>query len=101
MEINKNLLEFVWQYASTHDFVSRAIVSGIYIDKFGIEAKRIDRKPQQKAIGRKIAQMFTIMNHLGISSKFSQRTTEINREVFNIFTLEDVLKCKLSDFHKK
>ena len=78
------------------------IISGKYIDTFGIKRKRDEeRKTHQKAIGRKIGSIFIIMKNLGIVNKHSQRTVHVNREVFNTFTLQDVLKCRNSDFSKK
>jgi len=102
MEINKNLSEFVWKYASKHDFVSRAIVSGKYMDTFEVKRKRGEEKrAHQKALERKISSMFRVMRQLGIIENFSQRTVKVNRGVFNTFTLEYVLKCRLADFYKK
>ena len=86
------LKEFVWEYAKSHNYMSRVIISGKYIDTFGIKRKRDeDRKAHQRAIGRKIGSIFTIMKNLGIVNKHSQRTVHVNREVFNTFTLQDIL----------
>lgn len=104
METNQTLSEYIWEYASKHDFVSRTIIAGKYISVFEVRSQsegRDERKKLQKSLERKIASMFTIMRNLKICSKHSQTAVHINREVFNAFTLDDVLKCKLSDFHKK
>ena len=102
MEINENLSEFVWDYTSKHDFVSRAIMSGIFIDTFEVKrARGEEKKAHQKALERKVSQIFRAMRELGIIENFSQRTVKVNREVFNTFTLQDVLKCNLNDFRKK
>ena len=92
MEINKNLSEFVWEYSSNHDFVSRAIVSGMFMDKFERWEGRNERRTLQKTLERKISSMFRVMKQLGISEKYSQKTIKINREVFERFSLEDILK---------
>lgn len=91
LEINKNLLEFVWEYASTHDFVSRAIVSGKYMAMFEIKRRRDDRRTRQKELERRISSIFRITKHFGITERFSQSTVKINRAVFNNFTLNDIL----------
>lgn len=102
MEINKNLSEFVWEYTKKHDFVSRAIVSGKYMDIFEVKRKRGRRqKTHQKTLERKVSLMFRVMKHLGIVERFSQRTIKVNREVFNTFTLQEVLGYNKGDFRKK
>ena len=101
MEI-KSLSGFVWDYMASHDYCSRVIISGKFIDDFKIKREKgEEKKMQQRAIGRKIASMFTIMRGLGIVSKHTQRTVHVNREVFEAFSLQDVLKCRLSDFYKQ
>ena len=65
-----------------------------------IEGGRDERKSVQKQISRQISQMFVIMKHLGICSRYSLKAVAIDREIFNTITLPEVLKYKLSDFHK-
>ena len=100
--MDKNLSSYVWDYASKHGFVSRNTVSSKYIDKFlKIEGGRDGRKPVQKQISRQISQLFVIMKHLGICNRYSLKTVAINREIFNNFTLQHVLKYSWHDVNKK
>ena len=101
MEIDKSLSEFVWEYAQSHNYMSRVIVSGKYVDTFGNKRSRDERKKLQKKVQRKIGSMLTIMRNLGIVNKHSLSTVYVNREVFNTFTLQDVLKYNINDFCKK
>ncbi len=101
MEINKTLAEFVWNYTKDHVFCSRTIIAGKYMSHFGIKRERgRTTTERQKNLQRKISTIFTIMKNLGIATKHSQKCIHINRAVFYTFTLQDVLKYKLSDFHK-
>lgn len=97
MEINKNFAEFVWDYSAKHDFVSRAIVSGMFMDKFEMWEGRNERRTLQKSLERKILSLFRVMKALGIIERYSQRTIKVNRGVFNEFTLEDVLKYSFKE----
>ena len=80
-------------------------MAGIYIDRFGIKEiiseVRFDKKVQQKAILRKLDLLFTVLRHLGIVEKFSKKTVKINKDVFENFTLQEVLKYRLGDFYKQ
>ena len=101
METN-SLYKLVWEYAKTHNYCSRNILSAKYIDKFlKIEGGRNERTPVQKQISRQISQLFVIMKHLGICNRYSLKTVAINREIFNNFTLQDVLKYSWHDVNKK
>jgi hypothetical protein len=92
MEIKPTLSEFVWDYAKSHNYCSRIIISGKYIDKYFIGVERRDhRKPIQKQLSRKISYIFTVMKYLGICNQYSLKTVAINREKFNNSTLKDVL----------
>ena len=92
MEINETLAEFVWEYSKNHLFCSRAIIAGKYMDNFGIERGRGRTKSeQQKILQRKVSSIFTIMKRLNIATKHSQKAMRINREIFDVHTLEDVL----------
>ena len=89
---NPTLSEFVWEYAKSHNYVSRNILSGNYVDKFFKIGRRDERKPVQKQLNRKISQMFVIMKNLGICNRFSSKTVAINRKIFEKFTLQEVLE---------
>lgn len=98
MEINKNLSEFVWEYVKTHDFCSKTVISGYYVDNFGKGGgNREERRPHQKKIERRVASLFTVMKNLGILSKFSQKTVRVNRGIFDAFSLQDILTHTRND----
>jgi len=100
--MDKTLSEFIWDYMSSHNYCSRAVIAGKYIDTFGIKLKRgEERTTQQKTIMREVASLFTVMKNLGIASRYSVKTVRVNRTVFNAFSLQDVLKRNLNDFRKK
>ena len=93
-----SLAEFIWEYVKTHEYCSRAVIAGKYIDTFGIKLRRgEERRNQQKTLMRQVASMFTVMKNLGIASRYSVKTIRINRAVFNAFTLEDVLNHNRRD----
>jgi len=95
-----SLSEFIWEYVKTHDFCSRAVITGKYIDTFGIETKRVigeGKSNREKTLLRAVASMFTVMKNLGIVSRFSVKTVRVNRVVFNAFSLQDVLNHKRGD----
>ena len=95
------LSEYCWEYTKSHNYCSRSIIAGNYIEKFLNIRRRDERKPVQKKLSRQVSQLFTIMKHLGICNRFSINTIAINREIFNNFTLQDVLKYNWHDVHKK
>ena len=98
MENRLPLSEFIWEYATLHDYCSRAVIAGKYIDTFGIKLKRGEEKTnQQKSIMRKVASIFSVMKALGIASYYSKKTIRINRVVLNAFSLQDVLTHKKGD----
>lgn len=98
MSSNPSLPEFVWDYIRTHEFCSKAVIAGKYVDIFGIQLNRgMEKTKKHKALMRRVASMFTVMKVLGIASRFSNKTVRINRGVFNAFTLQDVLSYKKGD----
>lgn len=91
-EFNKTLSEFAWEYASTHIYISKRIVSGMFMDKFERAPRSFLRSERQKSLERQIAKVFRVMKELGIIERYSDRTVKVNREVFERFSLEDILK---------
>lgn len=99
------LTEFVFNYLQDHNFVSKTIVSGIYIDKNDIKNDIIDgnafsdRRRLLKSVKYKLGSIFIILKNLGIIEVYNKNTVQvINRDLMNEIGLKKILKYNVKDF---
>lgn len=98
-----SLTQFVWEYAQNHIYLSRMIISGVYVEKFNPIFKKdeyFNKREQQKAISRKLTSIFYILKQLGIVERFSQGTFKVNKEKLNEHSLDMILSHSMGDFMK-
>lgn len=106
MEIEKeSLTGFVFDYLQEHNFVSKTIVSGIYIDKNDIKNDIIDgnafsdRRRLLKTVKYKLGSIFIILKNLGIIEVYNKNTIQVvNRDLMNEIGLEKLLEYNVKDF---
>ncbi|KKN58638.1 hypothetical protein LCGC14_0550050 [marine sediment metagenome] len=93
-----NLNKFVYEYAKTHIFISKVMLSGLYATK----KDALNPQSFQKGIRRKISNIFRVYSKLGIVLKYGQNTVKIiDREKLIAFKPEEIAKYSIHDFRKK
>lgn len=99
----ESLTKFIIDYSKTHDFISKTMLSGLYISTVNpIDPYQyFNKQMRQKAIKRKMAYIFDILKNLEICEPYNKNAVKINREKLEEYSLQDILKYKNSDFNKK
>jgi hypothetical protein len=92
--IHEALLEFVFYYAKTHIYISKVMLSGIYITKINPK-HNINKKDYQRRIKRQFALILDNWRKLGLCEKYGQNTVKMNREKLKKFGLEAISKAVL------
>ena len=88
---NIPLVKFVYNYAKSHIYISKRMVSGVYITLNNPKHNRIDTKGFQKKIIRQLVLIFKIFCRLGFCERYGQNTVKINRDKLKKFSLDDIL----------
>ena len=86
----KKLVSFIFNYCISHVYVSKRMVSGLYIIKYNELYSKTDITAFQKNIMRKVSSIFHIWEKLGICRKHGQKTMKIDRDKLKEFTLKDI-----------
>ena len=91
-EENHFLEQFVYEYALNHVYLSKVMVSGLFIVKYNpILHNRADTKEYQKKIRHKIRLILNIYEKLGISKIYGKNSVKIDRNKLKEFTLKDIM----------
>jgi len=97
LEERNTLEQFVYEYAQNHVYISKNMISGMYIVKYNPEWKRTDSKELQKKIRRKIGSILINYKNLDIAERWGQTCIKINREKLNEFTPEQIKNSSLKN----
>ncbi len=98
IEVEENSLEkFVYEYAQNHVYVSKRMVSGIYISRYNPEHNNFTSTELQRRVKRKLARILITYKNLGIAERRGKNTYEINRGKLKKFTLKQIKAFSLKN----
>ncbi len=98
-KLNKSyneLVEFVYNYAQNHTYISKKMTSGVYINTANPMHDRADVKKFQTHIKRKISLILNTLSKMGISERYGKNTYKILPKLKD-FTLKDILSFTIKN----
>jgi len=99
VEIEINTLEqFVYEYAQNHVYISKKMISGVYISKYNPEHNNFTSTELQKRVKRKIGSILITYKNLGIAVRRGQNTVMIDREKLKEFTPKQIKVSSLKNY---
>ena len=90
-EKNTVLEQFVYEYVQNHLYVSKIMLSGLFIVKCNPKHNRADTKKFQKKIKHRISLILNTYKELGICETYGKNTVKINRKNLKEFSLSDIM----------
>lgn len=85
-----DLLKFVHNYMQTHVFVSKVMVSGLYITKRNPKHNFVNGEVFRKATNKRVSMIFDVYKKLGVCERYGKNVVKINRAKLKHFSLDDV-----------
>jgi len=93
--IYEPLVEFVFEYAKTHKYISKVMCAGLFVDKTN-PIVNLSKSEHKRKVKREVSLILDNWSKLGLCEKYGQNTVKINREKLKKFGLEAISKAILA-----